>query len=116
MHLVTCISTLVVRNRPDWMQHLLCDLTRLIINCTILAQVAYQKSLKEQNLPPTQTLPELSGISNAAIVVNIMLHICNLTQFIGAGVVLFMVWRGKLVALRKDEQLHSYCQRNLTVR
>ncbi|KAF9336083.1 hypothetical protein BG006_009777 [Podila minutissima] len=100
----------------DWMQHLLCDLTRLIINCTILAQVAYQKSLKEQNLPPTQTLPDLSGISNAAIVVNIMLHICNLTQFIGAGVVLFMVWRGKLVALRKDEQLHSYCQRNLTVR
>ncbi|KAG0019309.1 hypothetical protein BGZ81_009778 [Podila clonocystis] len=100
----------------DWMQHLLCDLTRLIINCTILAQVAHQKSLKEQNLPPTQTLPELSGIANAAIVVNIMLHICNLAQFIGAGVVLFMVWRGKLVALRKDEQLHSYCQRNLTVR
>ncbi|KAF9320608.1 hypothetical protein BG003_005580 [Podila horticola] len=100
----------------DWMQHLLCDLTRLIINCTILAQVAHQKSLKEQNLPPTQNLPELSGIANAAIVVNIMLHICNLTQFIGAGVVLFMVWKGKLVALRKDEQLHSYCQRNLTVR
>lgn len=100
----------------DWMQHVLCDLPRLVINCYILAQVAHQKSLLAQNLPPTYNMPELSGISNAAIVINIMLQLCNLAQFAGASVVLFLVWKRKLVALRKDEQLHSYCQRNLTVR
>ncbi|KAG0345937.1 hypothetical protein BG004_002768 [Podila humilis] len=100
----------------DWMQHVLCDLPRLVINCTILAQVAHQKSLVEQNLPPTYSLPELSGIANVAIVINIMLQLCNLFQFISGIVVLVMVRMGKLVALRKDEQLHTYCQRNLNVR
>lgn len=103
-------------NLLDWMQHALCDLPRLVINCYILAQVAHQKSLLAQNLPLTYNMPELSGISNAAIVINIMLQLCNLAQFAGASVVLFLVWKRKLVALRKDEQLHTYCQRNLTVR
>ena len=98
------------------MQHALCDLPRLVINCYILAQVAHQKSLLAQNLPLNYNMPELSGISNAAIVINIMLQLCNLAQFAGASVVLFLVWKRKLVALRKDEQLHTYCQRNLTVR
>ncbi|KAI7832709.1 hypothetical protein BC939DRAFT_4196 [Gamsiella multidivaricata] len=34
----------------DWMQHLLCDLPRLVINSTILAQVAHQRSLISRGL------------------------------------------------------------------
>ncbi|KAF9431321.1 hypothetical protein BGZ76_000467 [Entomortierella beljakovae] len=100
----------------DWIQHLLCDLTRLIINCTILAAVAHQQSLKERGEAPTLNLPELSGITHVAVALNIMLHVCNLIQFVGAAVVLVLVRMGKLISLRKDEQLHTYCQRNLNVR
>ncbi|KAF9958152.1 hypothetical protein BGZ70_009298 [Mortierella alpina] len=100
----------------DWMQHLLCDLPRLIINCTILGQVAYQQSLKNKGEAPTLTLPELSGITHAALAFNIMLQLCNLVQFLGALVVLGLVRMGKLISLRKDEHLHTYCQRNLNVR
>ncbi|KAF9426825.1 hypothetical protein BGZ94_005964 [Podila epigama] len=100
----------------DWIQHLLCDLTRFVINCTILAQVARHKSRLEQNFEPIYNLPELSAIAHAAMAANIMLQLCNLIQFIGSVAVLVMVRMGKLVSLRKDEQLHTYCQRNLNVR
>ncbi|KAF9360004.1 hypothetical protein BGX26_010841 [Mortierella sp. AD094] len=100
----------------DWMQHLLCDLTRLIINCTILAAVAHQQSLKDRGETPTLNLPEMSGITHLALALNIMLQVCNLCQFLGAIVVLFLVRSGKLISLRKDEHLHTYCQRNLNVR
>ncbi|KAF9182438.1 hypothetical protein BGZ51_004742 [Haplosporangium sp. Z 767] len=100
----------------DWMQHLLCDLPRLAINCTILAQVAYQQSLKDKGEAPTLNMPELSAVTHVAIAFNIMLHLCNLVQFLGAVVVMIMVRMGKLVSLRKDEHLHTYCQRNLNVR
>ncbi|KAI8594738.1 hypothetical protein EDD21DRAFT_393031 [Dissophora ornata] len=100
----------------DWMQHVLCDLPRLVINCTILGQVAFQQSLKNRGEAPTLNLPELSGITHVALALNIMLQVCNLAQFLGALVVLGLVWMGKLVSLRKDEQLHTYCQRNLNVR
>ncbi|KAG0005413.1 hypothetical protein BGZ65_011213, partial [Modicella reniformis] len=99
----------------DWMQHLLCDLPRLIINCTILAQVTHQRSLVNRGETPTLNLPELNGITHAALAINIMLHVYNLVQFFGSLVVLVLVSRGKLVTLRKDEHLHTYCQRNLNV-
>jgi hypothetical protein len=100
----------------DWMQHLLCDLPRLVINCTILAQVAYQRSLVNKGQTPTLNMPELNGITHAALAFNIMLQVCNLFQFFGALVVLTLSRMGKLVSLRKDEHLHTYCQRNLNVR
>ncbi|ORZ28991.1 hypothetical protein BCR41DRAFT_382878 [Lobosporangium transversale] len=100
----------------DWMQHLLCDLPRLVINCTILVQVGYQQSLKDRGETPTLNLPELSGITHFALALNIMLQVCNLVQFLGALVILVLVRMGKLVSLRKDEHLHTYCQRNLNVR
>ncbi|KAG0073143.1 hypothetical protein BGZ89_010792 [Linnemannia elongata] len=100
----------------DWMQHLLCDLPRLVINCTILGQVAHQKSLVNQGLPPTLNMPELTGLTHFVLACNIMLQLCNLFQFLGALVVLAMVRKGKLISLRKDEYLHTYCQRNLNVR
>ncbi|KAF9136213.1 hypothetical protein BGW39_003658 [Mortierella sp. 14UC] len=99
-----------------WMQHLLCDLPRLVINCTILGQVAYQKSLVEKGLPPTLNMPELTGFTHFVLAINIMLQLCNLFQFLGAIAVLVMVRNGKLISLRKDEYLHTYCQRNLNVR
>ncbi|KAK3844443.1 MAG: hypothetical protein J3R72DRAFT_438070 [Linnemannia gamsii] len=100
----------------DWMQHLLCDLTRLVINCTILGQVAHQKSLVEKGLAPTLNMPELTGFTHFVLAINIMLQLCNLVQFLGAIVVFVMVRKGKLISLRKDEYLHTYCQRNLNVR
>ncbi|KAG0362098.1 hypothetical protein BGZ54_008771 [Gamsiella multidivaricata] len=100
----------------DWMQHLLCDLPRLVINSTILAQVAHQRSLISRGEAPTLNLPELSTITHLALALNIILQVCNLVQFLGALVVLLLVRMGKLVALRKDEHLHTYCQRNLNVR
>ncbi|KAF9905607.1 hypothetical protein EC991_001506 [Linnemannia zychae] len=100
----------------DWMQHLLCDLPRLVINCTILGQVAHQKSLVEKGLPPTLNMPELTGFTHFVLAINIMLQLCNLVQFLGAIAVLVMVRNGKLISLRKDEYLHTYCQRNLNVR
>ncbi|KAG0218525.1 hypothetical protein BGX33_007003 [Mortierella sp. NVP41] len=100
----------------DWMQHVLCDLTRLVINCIILGQRAHQKSLVEAGQPPTLNMPEMSGFTHFVLAINIMLQLCNLVQFIGAVVVLVMVCRGKLISLRKDEYLHTYCQRQLTVR
>ncbi|KAI1293458.1 hypothetical protein EDD11_008356 [Mortierella claussenii] len=100
----------------DWMQHLLCDLPRLVINCTILGQVAYQQSLKNRGETPTLNLPELNGITHLALALNIMLQVYNLVQFSGALVVFVLVRMGKLVSLRKDEHLHTYCQRNLNVR
>ncbi|KAG0300512.1 hypothetical protein BGZ98_009127, partial [Dissophora globulifera] len=99
-----------------WIQHLFCDLPRLVINCTILAQVAHQQSLKDRGEAPTLNLPELGGITHAAIALNIMLQVCHLIQFLGALVVMVLVRMGKLVSLRKDEHLHTYCQRNLNVR
>jgi hypothetical protein len=98
------------------MQHLLCDLPRLIINCTILATVAYQQSLKDKGQAPTLNLPDLSGGTHVMLAFNIMLQVCNLIQFGGALVVLVMVRLGQMVTLRKDEHLHTYCQRNLNVR
>ncbi|KAG0056480.1 hypothetical protein BGZ83_004738 [Gryganskiella cystojenkinii] len=100
----------------DWMQHLLCDLPRLIINCTILGTVAYQQSLKDKGQTPTLTLPDLTGFTHAMLAFNIMLQICNLIQLSGAVVVLIMVRFGHMVSLRKDEHLHTWCQRNLNVR
>ncbi|KAF9158553.1 hypothetical protein DFQ26_007483 [Actinomortierella ambigua] len=100
----------------DWIQHLLCDLPRLIINCSVLASVAHQKSLVSKGETPTFNFPELTAITHLAIALNIMLHVCNLVQFFGCAVVLVLVRMGKLIGLRKDEQLHSYCQRNLNVR
>ncbi|KAF9205520.1 hypothetical protein BGZ49_003911 [Haplosporangium sp. Z 27] len=100
----------------DWLQHLVCDLIRLVINCTILAAVAHQQSLKDKGEALTLVLPELSGFTHFVIAVNIMLQVCNLIQFLGAVVVLVLVRLGKLVSLRKDEHLHTYCQRNLNVR
>ncbi|KAF9354569.1 hypothetical protein BGX34_010924 [Mortierella sp. NVP85] len=100
----------------DWMQHLLCDLPRLVINCTILAQVAYQRSLVNKGQTPTLNMPELNGITHTALAFNIMLQVCNLFQFFGALAVLVLSRMGKLVSLRKDEHLHTYCQRNLNVR
>lgn len=98
------------------MQHLLCDLPRLVINCTILGQVAYQRSLVNRGEAPTLQLPELNGITHVALALNIMLQLCNLFQFFGAIAVLVLTRMGKLVSLRKDEHLHTYCQRNLNVR
>lgn len=98
------------------MQHLLCDLPRLIINCTILATVAHQQSLKDKGQAPTLVLPDLAGFKHAMLVFNIMLQICNLIQFSGALVVLVMFRFGHMVSLRKDEHLHTWCQRNLNVR
>ncbi|KAF9934825.1 hypothetical protein FBU30_010798 [Linnemannia zychae] len=100
----------------DWMQHLCCDLPRLVINCIILAQVAYQKSLVARGEAPTLHMPELSGFTHFVIAINIMLQLCNLIQFLGAVVVLLMVQNGKLILLRRDEYMHTYCQRNLDVR
>jgi len=98
------------------MQHLLCDLPRLIINCTILASVAHQQSLKDKGEAPTLSLPDLSGATHVMLAFNIMLQVCNLVQFGGALVVLALVRFGHMVTLRKDEHLHTYCQRNLNVR
>ncbi|KAG0225051.1 hypothetical protein B0O80DRAFT_430500 [Mortierella sp. GBAus27b] len=100
----------------DWMQHLLCDLPRLIINCTLLAQVAHQRSLIDKGEAPTLNMPDMSGITHVAIAINIMLHVCNLCQFIGALVLLVMSRMRLLVSLRKDEHMHTYCQRNLNFR
>ncbi|KAG0230744.1 hypothetical protein BGW41_002416 [Actinomortierella wolfii] len=100
----------------DWMQHLLCDLPRLIINCSVLASVAHQKSLVSKGETPTFNFPELTAITHLAIALNIILHVCNLVQFFGCVAVLVLVRMGKLIGLRKDEQLHTYCQRNLNVR
>ncbi|KAF9579702.1 hypothetical protein BGW38_003931, partial [Lunasporangiospora selenospora] len=100
----------------DWMQHALCDLPRLVINCFLLGQVAYNKSVLSRGETPSMVMPELSGWTHFVIVVNIMLQICNFTQFLSALAVMVLARRQKLVSLRRDEHLHSYCQRNLNVR
>ncbi|KAF9169798.1 hypothetical protein BGX21_009539 [Mortierella sp. AD011] len=83
---------------------------------TLRAAVAHQQSQIGRGEAPTLNLPEMSGITHVALALNIMLQVCNLFQFLGAIVVLLLVRSGKLVSLRKDEHLHTYCQRNLNVR
>lgn len=83
---------------------------RLAITASIIQQAPHSIEIQQRN---DGVSPELTSGMHAAIALNTTLLVLHLAQFVAALLAFAAIRAGYLLALRPDEGLHNFCQRNL---